>query len=93
MLKKLGHWAFLASLGLTLLFGIGVGLSLLVGSNAHPVLDVVVFALTLGFVYLQPLLVALALVADHTRPSKVVVCGLLFGSWLLVIAAGWWITG
>ncbi|MFO1424108.1 MAG: hypothetical protein U1F70_10730 [Candidatus Competibacteraceae bacterium] len=93
MLKKIGHWAFLASLGLVLLFGIGVGLSLLVGSNAHPVLDAVVFASTLGFVYLQPLLVLLALVADRTRSSKVVVCGLLFGSWLLVIAAGWWITG
>lgn len=93
MLKKIGYWAFLASVGLTLLFGIGVGLSLLLGSNAHPFLDGAVVASTLGFVYLQPLLVVLALVTDRTRPAKVVICGLLFGLWLLVIAAGWWIVG
>lgn len=93
MLKKIGHWAFLASLGLALLFGMGVGLSFLVGSNAHPILDAIVFSATLGFVYLQPLLILLALAADHTRSGKVAVCGVLFGLWLLVIAAGWWITG
>jgi hypothetical protein len=93
MLKKLGYWAFPASLGLTLLFGMGVGLSLLLGSNAHPLLDVTVAASTLGFIWLLPVLVLLVLITDRTRPDKLVVCGLLMGLWFLTIAAGWWIVG
>ncbi len=93
MQKKVGHWAFLASLGLTLLFGIGVVLSLFFGSAAHPVLDVAAAVASLGFVWLLPVLVVLALLADHSHPGKVTACAVLFGLWLVVIAAGWWIVG
>ena len=93
MQKQVGHWAFLASLGLTLLFGIGVALSLLLGSNAHPILDVATAVIAQGFIWLLPLLVLLALFADRSHPGKVATCGLLFGLWVLVMAAGWWIVG
>ncbi len=93
MRKKVGHRAFIAGLGLTLLFVVGVVLSLLFGSNAHPVLDVAAAAASLGFVWLLPILVVLALLADRTHPGKVTACALLLGLWLVVIAAGWWVVG